>query len=167
MDTFNKAYPQGEITITPEGRISRYESIEVKINLISKKVIDIKLKPILEKDFIRKVTRIEFGEEYTRVELQLPEYRGRRIKAWGGLYIDQRGFNILLVQNGEELYGEWFILENTNSGLVQSNRPDPFAFDFNEIEKGVQQINVMSRYNSNIEEFNIEKFMNYISMYNM
>lgn len=28
-------------------------------------------------------------------------------------------------------------------------------------------IKVMSRYNSNIEEFNIEKFMNYISMYNM
>ncbi|HCQ5550150.1 TPA: serine/threonine protein kinase [Clostridioides difficile] len=167
IDTFNKAYPQGEITITPEGRISRYESIEVKINLISKKVIDIKLKPILEKDFIRKVTRREFGEEYTRVELQLPTCRGRKIKAWGGLYIDKKGFNILLVQDGEELYGEWFILENTNSGLVQSNRPDPFAFDFNEIEKGVQQINVMSRYNSNIEEFNIEKFMNYISMYNM
>ena len=73
----------------------------------------------------------------------------------------------MLVQDEEELYGEWFILENTNSGLVQSNRPDPFAFDFDEIEKGVQQINVMSRYNSNIEKFNIEKFMIYISMYNM
>lgn len=167
IDTFNKAYPQGEITITPEARISRYESIEVKVNLISTKVIDIKLKPILEKDFIRKVIRREFGEEYTRTGLQLPEYRGRRIKAWGGLYIDKRGFNILLVQNGEELYGEWFILANTNSGLVQSNRPDHFAFDFNEIEKGVQQINVMGRYNSNIEEFNIEKFMTYISTYNM
>lgn len=59
------------------------------------------------------------------------------------------------------------ILENTNSGLVPSNRPDQFAFEFDEIEKGVQQINVMSRYNSNIEKFDIEKSMTYISMYNM
>lgn len=167
IDTFNKAYPQGKITITPVERISRYDSINVEINLVSGSKVEIKLKPILDKDFIRKVTRREFGEEYTRVELQLPEYRGRKIKAWGGLYINKRGFNILLVQNQEELYGEWLILENTNSGLVQSNRPDPFAFDFSEIEKGVQQINVMSRYNSKIEEFNIEKFMAYISMNNL
>lgn len=166
IDTFNKSYPQGEITITSEDRISVDEYIEMEINLISRKTICIKLKPILEKDFIRKVERREFGEVYTITELQLPEYLGRKIKAWGGLYIEQRGFNILLVQDGEELYGEWLILENTNSALVQSYRPEPFAFDFNEIEKGVREINVMSRYNNKIEKFKIEKFITYISMYN-
>ena len=167
INTFNKAYPQGEITITPESSIYRHESIEVKINLISGKIINIKLNPILEKNFIRKVTKREFGEKYTRVESQLPQYGDRRIKAWGGLYIEQKGFNILLLQNGEELYGEWFILENTISGLFQRNRLEPFAFDFNEIEKEVQRISVMGRYNSNIEDLRIEKFMNYISMYNL
>lgn len=167
IDTFNKAYPQGEITITPEGRISRYESIEVKINLISKKVIDIKLKPILEKDFIRKVTRREFGEEYTRVELELPTCRGRKIKAWGGLYIEQKGFNIILLESNDELYGEWLLLENTNSGFSTRRRPEPFAFEFNELEKEIQYIDVMHIYNTKVENFNIEKFMTYIHIYNI
>lgn len=167
IDIFNKAYPQGEITITPEGRISRYESIEMKINLISTKVIGIKLKPILEKDFIRKVTRREFGEEYTRVELQIPTYRGRKIKAWGGLYIEQKGFNIILLENNNELYGEWILLENTNCGFSTRRRPEPFAFEFNELEKEIQYINVMHIYNTKVEAFNIEKIMSYVQIYNM
>lgn len=167
IDTFNKSYPQGKIIITPEERISRHELIEVKINLISRKVIDIKLKPILEKDFMRKVTTRDFDEEYTRNQLKIPEYRGRKIKAWGGLYIEKRGFNIILLENKDELYGEWIILENTNSGLSQRCRPEPFAFEFNELEKEIQYVNVMHIYNSKVEELDIEKFMMYISMNNI
>lgn len=99
--------------------------------------------------------------------MQLPTCRGRKIKAWGGLYIEQKGFNIILLESNDELYGEWLLLENTNSGFSTKRRPEPFAFEFNELEKEIQYIDVMHIYNTKVENFNIEKFMTYIQIYNM
>lgn len=64
----------------------------------------------------------------------------------GGLYVDGRGFNILLLENKDELYGEWFILENYNSGFSTKRRPEPFAFELDELEEEIQYIDAIHIY---------------------
>lgn len=164
INDFNKSYPQGRIAISESSNIDK---IDIIIRLISNKKIEIKLIPILESNFIRNVKYRDFGEVFSRTELVLPEYRNRKIKAWGGMYSDDgTGFNILLLENENDIYGEWKIVQNRNSGLVSSYRTEPFAFELNELEKEVPLIHVMSRYNSNVEEFDIKKLFEYIAMKN-
>ncbi len=166
IENFNKLYPQGKVNVAYSDRL--YMSNRIKISLISGRSIEVVLEPIIERNFIRKVQRNSFfGELATVIENQTPYLNKRKVVAWGGLYVDdKKGFNILLLDKEGEIYGEWVILENTNSGLSRNMRPEPFAFQLNELEKEIQLVNVMHIYNSKILNFDINKFYEYISMYN-
>jgi hypothetical protein len=143
-------------------------SNRIKISLISGRSIEVVLEPIIERNFIRKVQRNNFfGELATVIENQTPYLNKRKVVAWGVLYVDdKKGFNILLLEKEGEIYGEWVILENANSGLSRNMRPEPFAFQLNELEKELQLVNVMHIYNLKTLNFDINKFYEYISMYN-
>jgi serine/threonine protein kinase len=169
IDTFNSQYPNGKISID-KFEINNYKkSINVNLKLVTGKSIYLKVEPILESDFIRtKRYNDGFGEISTRTGICIPTFRGSRILAWGGLYTENgTGFNILLIEKKDELYGEWLIMENTNSGLSRSRRIEPFAFELNELEKEIQYVNSMHIYNSKITSLNIEKFYEFISFLNM
>lgn len=156
--TFNEKYPQGKISIS--FRQSNIKENNINIKLISGTTINIILNAIIDFDFIRKVThKNPFGEIYTKVETQVPYINKRKIMAWGGLYVDNKtGFNILLLEKENELYGEWLLLENTNSGLSRTRRPEPFAFELNEIEKEIQYVNSLHIYNTSMQPFDLNKF---------
>jgi hypothetical protein len=104
---------------------------------------------LLEETFRRRVRRQDmFGDVFERQEIQIPHYRGRRIQGWAVIEAsDRRGLNLILVEQEGQIYGEWFMLINT-SGMLSSglDRPEPFAFSFNELEEGVSLIGVISRY---------------------
>jgi serine/threonine protein kinase len=111
--------------------------------------IGIELNPIIEEDFFRDIKVNDFGQVFTRRELRIPQVDNRRVLAWGYIKADNgRGFNLILLQNSDSIYGEWLLLFNRHSARVikKDNRPVPFPFEFNEIEKEINYLNAMHIY---------------------
>ena len=169
IDSFNSQYPNGKISIDKFDIGNYKNSIDVNLKLVSGKNINLRVEPILESNFVRtEKFKNGFGEIATKTAVKTPKYRDNPISAWGGLYSDDgRGFNILLIEKKDELYGEWLIIMNTNSGFSRDRRIEPFAFKLNELEKEIQSVNSTHIYNSEIISLNIEKFYEYISMFDM
>jgi len=168
IDTFNNLYPNKNISLTPFsiGNLKNLQ-IDVDIKLVSGEYILIKLVPILESNFIRDVTINDFGEKYTKKELKMPLLRKKKIKAWGGVYLNNGiGFNILLVEKENDIYGEWYTMINKNSGLSRQHRIEPFAFEIDELEKEIQYIDVTHIYNTDIKSFDINRIVELIATNN-
>ncbi|MBN1467212.1 MAG: serine/threonine protein kinase [Fusobacteriaceae bacterium] len=165
IKNFNFKYTNGNIRLESK---NYGISIENTIELISGHYITIELVPLLECNFIRKEILPSPSERNIELDkLKIPFLNKRKVFAWGVLSTnDQKGFNIFLLEKKNEIYCEWFIMENTNSGLSKHQRPEPFGFSLNEIEKEINYINGIHIYNSRIIPLDIEKFYKYISDYN-
>ena len=131
--------------------------------------IQINLIPIIEEDFYREVKVKDFDMVFTRRELKLPMIDKKRIIAWGYLKTnDGKGFNLILLHNSQSIYGDWLLLFNRHSAIAvqRDNRPEPFPFEMNEIEKEIKYLNAMHIYVTDkltldynkIKEFLIEYF---------
>lgn len=80
--------------------------------------------------------------------------------AWGLLKNNTGiGINLILLEDNGNIYGKWIQVENTNSGLSNFSRIEPFAFEINELENEVKLFNVMNTYNSKVEPLNIKKIL--------
>lgn len=167
IDEFNSRYPNKNIKITEFNIHSSSNQINIDIQLISREYITIKLVPILEDDFIRKRKVSDYYDTRTISEVRIPELRRRKVKAWGGLYTSHNtGFNIVLLENKDDIYGKWYVLENKCSPFYQKERREPFAFNINELEKEIQYVDAIHIYNTEVSEFSIEKIIQYIYMLN-
>ncbi|MEY7999669.1 serine/threonine-protein kinase [Clostridium sp. Mt-5] len=170
---FNSKYPNGNIKVEQIREDHKYYSDEY-LNIYSFRIItpshntiSICLAPVIE--------RLYLGEEKYRMHMygeqreftpQMFKIREGKIMAWGYLETKNKtGFNILLVQKDDDMYGKFFIMENSCNGLVREDRQSPFPFTFDELPQKIETIYALSRYNSDISEFNIEKIFSYISMY--
>lgn len=131
--------------------------------------IKIDFKPIIEEDFYRDVRVKDFDMVFTRRELKLPMIDKKRIMAWGYLKANNgKGFNIILLHNSQSIYGDWLLLFNRHSVIAvqRDNRPEPFPFEMNEIEKEINYLNAMHIYVTDrmildydkIKEFLVEYF---------
>jgi len=113
--------------------------------------------PISRQDvLIRKVRYFGFDRA---VEVEVfPELNGKKVLAWGGMEMFNRtGLNIVLVENEEDEYGDFFILENTNSGFSREPRtPEPFAFSRHEFKEEIQHIRATHIYNTNVINFDAQ-----------
>ena len=131
--------------------------------------IKIDLIPIIEEDFYRDVRVKDFDMVFTRKELKLPMIDKKRIMAWGYLKAnDGKGFNLILLQSSQSIYGDWLLLFNSHSAFVvrKDNRPEPFPFEMSEIEEEINHLNAVHIYVTErhpldfnkIKEFLIEYF---------
>jgi len=155
---------ESKIQLTPLNNSSTI-TIETSIRFASGKEVTIKLRYLFDEDFVREVIP-EFNPfQETRVKrIVRPELRKRKILAWGYLEDSQDlGFNILLLENTDEIYGEWVILWNTNNGFSREARPEPFPFGFNEIEKEVQYIGATHIYKVEVKELNKDLFYEFLA----
>lgn len=162
LEEFNRKYTGGQNRISPlEHRGS--SQINTKIHLVSGKTLTIKLEALFDNDFIRDVPS-EWDRGRTFQKVRRPMLRGdKKIIAWG--YIksnDATGFNIILVESKDDLYGEWCLLINKNSGFGRQPRPEPFPFEFDELEKEIQVIGALHVYRTEVVPLNIEKFQELI-----
>ena len=86
----------------------------------------------------------------------------RVIKAWGHARSPSgRGFNLILVaSSSEDLYGEWIALHARHHAGVrlQSNRPEPFAFDVTELPTEIQLLNAAHIYVTDKQPYSGEMF---------
>ena len=94
-------------------------------------------------------------------------YENRKIMAWGNSRgPDERGFNMILVENVGDSLGEWFILKNTNRVTVANPRlPEPFPFDFRELENEIQLIKSYHIYKTEVRPFKIDYLIELIEAY--
>lgn len=166
VQKFNSKSPNGSMKIVPNNNYDQ-KTIKNTITLVSGEKIEIEIVALLEKDFVRIQEYNNFGETIRRTQVKMPLLNKKRILAWGRLNThEQTGFNILLIEKTGEIYGEWVLMENTNSGFARSRRPEPFGFKFSEIEKEIQYVNTTHIYNSNILPLDKNKFYEYILKYN-
>ena len=82
-----------------------------------------------------------------------------------GVMCDQsgRGFNLLLLEVPGGLYGEWFVLNNTNSGFNRNPRIEPFGFTIQELPKEIVHITSTHIYNSELSKFNQTEFLEFFA----
>ena len=93
-----------------------------------------------------------------------PTCRGKTVSLWAQVS-DQRGmgFNLLLLENQESMYGDWFILENTNLGLGSRHRIEPFGFELKELPKELPNIGAMHIYNMKLMPYDEEYMFSFIA----
>lgn len=106
-------------------------------------------------DFVWK--REKYDDVYERkfIVRKVPEFKGKRIMAWGSMTGDSgAGFNLLLLEQEDDIYGSWIALINRNAGLSRDRRtPEPFPFMPNEYERELEfaSIGAMHIYNSEMK----------------
>jgi serine/threonine protein kinase len=165
IDEFNRAYARSPARISDSADT---RSVQLSIWMPGGATISLQFQVVLDSAFTRRIERTDpFGDRYTRVGVQVPQVRDRRVQGWGFLQAsDGKGINILLVERADEIYGEWMILIN-RSGMFSegSYRPEPFAFDFAELEEGVRYIGVLGRYQVEPKPLDLQYIKEFISNY--
>lgn len=136
---------------TDKINLTKTSGLKYHLNVFGLNQFDIELKVLFDEDFIRKVpSRWGDGRYYT--ELLRPQVEGKMVLAWGFIKDKNRkGCNIILLENKEDIYGDWLLLFNTNSGFTNhERRAEPFPFEFHEIEEELNYIRAMHIYNTEI-----------------
>lgn len=150
------------------------ERFSWKIRFSKERTIAINMEAILRENFQRELPPNPFIDEYEesfigyrkpRTENYIPQYRRKKILAWGKVVNEgKHGFNILLVES-DGLYGDWLIMQNKNnlSLCIQGReKREPFAFEFDELEKEISYIDVTHDYRSEFKSFDKQSFITLI-----
>jgi hypothetical protein len=75
-----------------------------------------------------------------------------------------RGINLLLLEEPGEIYGNWIMFFNRQSALSrEQGRPQPFAFDLDELEREVNLVGVMHIYETEKIEFDVDRLKQFVA----
>lgn len=165
ITSFNSQYAgASSIQMKPDngypGTVNFLQTIQTPL----KNNITIKTEAILAENHLRQVPidRIFNNEGYRTINY-IPKCKNREILAWSQVADSSgRGFNLILLKTDGELYGDWFILINTNSGLSRSRRIEPFGFELDELPKEIDLINATHIYNSELKSINTTDIIEFI-----
>jgi len=162
IEEFNRKYSGGKIQIRPDPVENRYT-----ITLLSGASLVIHIRALIDEDFYREREIEDFGRKTRVRQLERPLFEDRKIMAWGYLKSHQgKGFNIILVEKEGDIYGDWFVLINTHNALsTQRERPEPFPFEFDEIEEEIKHIKAMRIYSTKVEILQLNHFVKFIEEY--
>jgi serine/threonine protein kinase len=151
INQLNRKYNKGNIHIGKHNRFS------YSIITFDNKRIKIEMSPIIKENFYKDIKYSNHGMTVQKTELRLPEYKNKKIKAWGYIKApDGRGINLILLPQEEmDMYGKWYMLVNRCSAMYGEKRPTPFPFEFNEIGKEIKQINAVHIYNTDVQPLDI------------
>ncbi|MED3319281.1 serine/threonine protein kinase [Bacillus wiedmannii] len=168
VDEFNKRCVDGKVLL--QGISDTLTSFKTSMRLPSDNLISIDVRILRDEDFMRHVPRqmpMPY-ESRTIRRLQRPIFptNNKKVLAWG--YIKNKhgiGYNLLLLEDKDELYGEWVMLSNSVSGLgIRENRPNQFVFEFDELEKEIQLVQATHIFNTEVIPFDIEKIQEFIAI---
>ncbi|PEL87093.1 serine/threonine-protein kinase [Bacillus wiedmannii] len=169
VDEFNERSLDGKIGL--QDIMDTWNSYKTSMRLPSDILISIDVRILRDEDFMRDVPR-EIPMPYlgnTRRILKRPIFPigDKKVLAWGYIKNQQGiGYNLLLLEDKDELYGEWIMLSNSVNALVamKYNRPDQFVFEFNELEKEIQHVRGLHIYDIEVMPFDIEKIQEFIAI---
>lgn len=170
VKVFNSQYASGSIDLNLRNFKLTSESNSITVTMPSLHRITVELSVINPDDFTE---IIGYTQSYgistpTATRCTIPMCRRKKVLAWGKIEDDHdRGYNILLLDNGKDEYGDWFILYNRNSGMAGNPRPEPFAFSEDELPKEIMRIDFQSIYTSKLEEYDLKRFQELITIGSM
>ncbi|PZT54345.1 serine/threonine-protein kinase [Paenibacillus silvae] len=155
IELFNTKYTANpKITLEPFNNLQR-DNFVVKMHLPSHQRIEIKLKVLYDKDFMKERTdRFDRFDQRKFKVLERPKLNNQLILAWG--YFDivaTHGFNLLLVEEEDNIYGRWYLMKNKISALYQKpkNVQEPFAIEFDGLEQAINHLGVFgSKFESEV-----------------
>jgi serine/threonine protein kinase len=161
VDDFNKVSGS-----TGNMRIQQaYRTGDLRYDIaFSNNTVNIWFHKISEYDVLKRSGNDMWGQN--REFIIKPKLNQKSVLAWGGLESsDRKGLNIVLVESDLDEYGDFYILENTHSGLARQsdNRPDPFAFTSSELLKEIHVIGAMHIYNTKVNKLNINALISFVS----
>ena len=121
----------------------------------------------LEEDFLRDVTIDDFGRRSTRRRVMLPRLKDQRVLGWGLLKAsDGRGFNIVLLEEPGDLYGRFvFFVNKMGFPSRATQRPEPFPYEFEELEEEIRLIGAMHIYSTKVQDFDEAFLTTFVSEY--
>ena len=72
-------------------------------------------------------------------------------------------YALLLLESKDDIYGEWFVLENESNGLSRTNRPSPFGFNLSELPKEIVHLRALHIYNMRLIPYEREKIIGFLA----
>jgi len=156
------------INYVSPGRILLHNTQDVFFTNIScaGRNIVIGMSPLFKKNFIREVKDHRFPSGVFR-GIVMPQLDGKEVLAWGLIKAsDGRGFNVLLLKDDDNLYGRWALLFNSHHVFNNlANRPTPFPFEFNELERELQLVRSTHIYVTEVCGLEIDRVKAFLSAY--
>lgn len=163
---FNTQYAgKSSLRMTPDRGFSNASHFSHTIYTPSQNNISINTEVVLAENHSRQVQvdRV-FRDAGLRTINYIPKCENRDVLAWSQVTDSYgRGFNLLLIKVDGGLYGDWFILRNTNNGLSRSRRIEPFGFELDELPKEIELIHVTHIYCSELKPLNVADVPNFIA----
>lgn len=164
-DEFNAKSPTAQVHIgAPQSNSHSYICLNVTADIARRLQININITPLYNYKWRYERTQRDYHRVFNRVDEIEPTLDGKKILAWG--YVkdsNQRGFNLFLLEKKGDIYGNWVMMFNGNSGFNRQPRtPEPFAFEIDEFQRELPLIRAVHIYNSEIETFEITRLITFI-----
>lgn len=170
VQVYNSQYASGSIDLDLRNFKLTSESNSITVTMPNHQRIIIELSVINPENFTEV---IGYAQRYshgigvsipTATRTIVPTCKGKKVLAWGKVEDDKDlGYNILLLENEIDEYGDWFILYNRNSGLAKKPRPEPFAFSKNELPRQLAIIGAIGIYTSKLQKYDFSRFQELIT----
>jgi hypothetical protein len=162
---FNRQYPGNKAHENYE-KPPGATHFNYSVGFPSQRGVNVFFQVLLERDFIREIAP-DWQHLRPHREICIPTFKNRKVQGWGSVQgSDGRGFNILVVEKANEVYGDVVMMQN-RMGFPSNaqQRPEPFSFDLQELERELQLIDAMHIYKTNTQEFDVEYLREFVASY--
>ena len=166
VDRFNSKYPNGkQIMICeyhPEGLNHEFRT---DIVMPSNKEIEIRGEIIFKENYSKEIELDPlFSRGRTKTVNYIPQFDKKDVILWCQVEdADRSGFNLLLLKNDDDIYGEWIVLENSTNFFSREPRISPFGFELSELPDEVDYLHTTHIYDMKPSAFSKEKMIDFIS----
>lgn len=166
VNGFNARYAgNGNYSVKKVSHIEMSETINTTVTLPSALQVKINGEVIFKENFTRERRPDPFFDNGRTIkENYIPQCDGRNVMYWAQVSdYAGRGFNILLLESKDDIYGEWFILESESNGFSRTNRPSPFGFKLSELPKETLHLRAVHIYNMRLMPYVREKLIDFLA----
>lgn len=166
VNGFNAQYAgHGNFSVKKKPITDLSRTISTTITSPSARQVKINGEVIFKESFTRKRRLDPFFDDGRIIkENYIPQCDGRNVMFWAQVSdYAGLGFNILLLESKDDIYGEWFVLENESNGLSRTNRPSPFGFNLSELPKEIVRLRALHIYNMRLMPYEREKIIGFLA----
>ncbi len=166
VNGFNAQYAgHGNFSVKKASHFDLSRTVGTTITLPSARQVKIDGEVVFKENYTRERRLDPFFDDGRIVkENYIPQCDGRNVMFWAQVSdYNGLGFNILLLESKDDIYGEWFVLESESNGLSRTNRPSPFGFSLSELPKEIVYLRTLHIYNLRLMPYEREKIIGFLA----